>query len=297
MLPPKLQIGDTIGVIAPSGSFVRERLQPGLAYLHAQGYPVREGGGLYAQERYLAGKDTDRAADVNAMFADPDIRAIFVARGGYGSARLLLHLDWDTLVENPKILVGFSDTTALQLGLFARIGLASFSGLALCSDVTVQGIHPLTESSLWAAVCNHQFDPIDVMPLRAGNIQGVLIGGCLSLVTSLIGTPFSPRFDGAILFLEDVNEPLYRIDRLLTQLRLSGIMDRVAGVVFGQFYKCDPEREAEGTVQDILDDFASQVLCPVYMGLPYGHGVGRRVMPIGLAGWIENGRLTFGTWS
>lgn len=292
-VPALLCSGDTVGVIAPSGFFARERLQPGLVYLRSKGYVVREGASLYAQDRYLAGSDEARTADILAMFADPDVKAIFVARGGYGSARVLDCLDWDVIAENPKILVGFSDTTALQLGLWTRVGLVSFSGVALCSDVTIEGIHPLTESSLWAAVCDLKFDPMNLVALRAGDISGVVVGGCLSLVTSLVGTPFFPIVDGAILFLEDVNEPPYRVDRMLTQLRLAGVFDRVAGVVFGQFYHCDPERASEGTWQDVLGDFAKRVSCSVFMGLPYGHGIGRRVMPIGLGGRIENGYLNF----
>ena len=292
-LPPELQPGDTVGVIAPSGSFERERLAPGLAFLRAKGFGVREGASLYAQDRYLAGTDRARADDVNAMFADGDVKGIFVARGGYGAARILEFLDWASIAQNPKVLVGLSDTTALQLAIFARTGLVTFSGFLLCSDATAEGVDQETEQVLWAAVCSHRFERVGLTPLRGGEVNGPLIGGCLSLVASLMGTRFLPELDGAVLVLEDVNEPPYRIDRMLNQLAMAGVFDRVAGVVFGEFVDCDPERESEGRIEDVIDDFAARVSCPVFCGLPYGHSKARRVLPIGLSVRIVRDVLEF----
>ncbi len=292
-LPPELQPGDTVGVIAPSGSFERERLAPGLAFLRAKGFGVREGASLYAQDRYLAGTDRARADDVNAMFADGDVKGIFVARGGYGAARILEFLDWASIAQNPKVLVGLSDTTALQLAIFARTGLVTFSGFLLCSDATAEGVDQETEQVLWAAVCSHRFEGVGLTPLRGGEVNGPLIGGCLSLVVSLVGTRFLPELDGAVLVLEDVNEPPYRIDRMLNQLAMAGVFDRVAGVVFGEFVDCDPEREIEGRIEDVIDDFAARVSCPVFCGLPYGHSKVRWVLPIGLGVRIVQDVLEF----
>ena len=294
-LPPKLQPGDTVGVIAPSGSFERERLAPGLAYLRQRGFRVREGESLYARDRYLAGTDRARADDVHAMFADPDVKGIFVARGGYGAARILDLLDWGLIAQNPKALVGLSDTTALQLGICHRADLITFSGLSLCSDVTANGLHPETESALWDAVCSHRFARIHLTPLREGEATGKLIGGCLSLVASLAGTAFFPQCEGAVIALEDVNEVPYRVDRMLNQLAMAGAFDRAAGVVFGEFVGCEPERESEGQLEDVIGDFATRVSCPVYCDLPYGHGKARRVLPIGLKVRIARGVLAFGT--
>ena len=292
-LPPKLQPGDTVGIIAPSGSFERERLAPGLAFLRAKGFDVREGASLYAQERYLAGADRARADDVNAMFADGDVKGIFVARGGYGAARILELLDWASIAQNPKVLVGLSDTTALQLAIFARTELVTFSGFLLCSDVTAEGVDQETEQALWAAVCSHRFAGVDLTPLRGGEVTGTLTGGCLSLVASLVGTQFFPALDGAVLVLEDVNEPPYRVDRMLNQLAMAGVFDRVAGVIFGAFVDCEPERETEGRIEDVIDDFAARVSCPVFCGLPYGHGKARRVLPMGLRVRIARDVLAF----
>lgn len=292
-LPPELQPGDTVGIIAPSGSFERERLAPGLAFLRAKGFRVREGASLYAQDRYLAGADWARADDVNAMFADGDVKGIFVARGGYGAARILEFLDWVSIAQNPKVLVGLSDTTALQLAIFARTGLVTFSGFLLCSDVMADGVDQETEQALWAAVCSHRFEGVGLTPLRGGEVNGPLLGGCLSLVASLVGTRFLPVLDGTVLVIEDVNEPPYRVDRMLNQLAMAGVFDRVAGVVFGEFVDCEPERETEGRVEDVINDFVARVSCPVFCGLPYGHGKARRVLPIGLGVRIVRDVLEF----
>ncbi len=290
ILPPRLQPGDTVGVVAPSGPFEPERLAPALEYLRGRGYRVREGDRLYARERYLAGGDADRAADLNGMFADPEVRAIFAARGGYGSARVLDLLDWGLVRRHPKALVGFSDTTALQFGLFARAELVTFTGVALSTDVTEEGMHSVTEEALWMALVEGRFPSVEgLQTLKAGCAEGRLLGGCLSLVASLLGTPYLPDLNGALLFLEDVNEPPYRVDRMLNQLRMAGIFSQVAGLLFGQFEGCGPDREEEGPLEAVLVDLADRVTCPVFCGLPYGHGPGRRVLPVGMRAKITDG--------
>ena len=294
VLPPLLKHGDTVGVVAPSGWLEPDRLAPGLEYLRRRGYRVREGRHVYDQERYLAGSDAARADDLNGMLADPDVRAVFMARGGYGSARVLDLLDWTQVARDPKVLVGFSDTTALQLALYARTGLVTFSGATLCGDVGSDGVDADTESSLWAAVEEGRFPPVEgLSPLREGSAKGPLIGGCLSLCASMVGTPYWPDPTGALLFLEDVNEAPYRVDRMLNQLRLAGVFGRVAAVLFGQFEGCTPEREWEGSVDEVIGDLARRVTCPVFAGLPYGHAPGRRVLPVGATAELEDsGRLS-----
>ncbi len=295
ILPPLLRPGDTVGVIAPSGPVDRERLLDGISYLQRRGYGVREGASLYARTRYLAGSDADRAADLNQMLGDREVRAIFTARGGYGSARLLDLVDYDLVREDPKIFVGFSDTTALQLGLYARTGLVSYSGVVLCKDVDSDGLAEPTEAALWNGLTEGQHSTVGgLRALRTGRVEGPLLGGCLSLMVSLVGTPYLPDLDGSVLFLEDVNEPPYRLDRMLFQLRMAGIFDRVGGVVFGQFEECDAEAKEDGSPLEVFTAFAESVPCPVYSGLPYGHGRGRTVLPVGLPVIVEEaGRMTF----
>ncbi len=296
IVPPKLQPGDTVGVVAPSGPFAPERLRPALDYLTGRGYRVREGDSLYKRERYLAGRDAERALDLNGMFADPEVRAIFVARGGYGSARVLDLLDYDSIRQNPKPLVGFSDTTALQLGIYTRTGLVTYSGVTLCADVTEAGMPAVTEQTLWEALVEGRFPPVEgLRALGKEAAEGALIGGCLSLVTSLVGTPYLPDLEGALLFLEDVNEAPYRVDRMLNQLRMAGVFDRVGGVLFGQFEGCEPEREEEGRVEAVLEALAGAVGCPAFCGLPYGHGPERRVLPVGMRARVgQDGVMAIG---
>lgn len=293
MVPAYIRRGDLIGVVSPSGSFERERLRPGLRYLRERGYRVRVGSAVYDRDRYLAGHDPARAKDINAMFADPEVRAIFVSRGGFGAARILGSLDYESIRRFPKPIVGFSDTTGLQLGIYRRTGMVSYSGVTLCGDVTTSGMPEATETSLWNALTAGRFDAIaGIEPLRGRTAEGILMGGCLSVVASLAGTGFLPGTDGALLFLEDVNEAPYRVDRTLTQLRMAGVFDRAAGVVFGQFEGCEPERAEEGTVEDVFRDFSTSVAAPVFCGLPYGHGRGRRVLPIGLPAVVDGNRGT-----
>ena len=291
MVPPHIQPGDLIGIVSPSGSFERERLRPGLSYLRKRGFRVRVGSAVYDRDRYLAGQDADRAKDLNAMFSDPEVRAVFAARGGFGAARVLEFLDYEAIRSDPKPLTGFSDTTALQLGIYGRTGMVSYSGVTLCGDVTASGILEVTETSLWNALVRGRFDEMaGVAALRGRAAEGTLLGGCLSVIASLVGTGYLPDTSGALLFLEDVNEAPYRVDRMLTQLRMAGVFDRVAGVVFGQFKDCEPEREEEGTVDNVLRDFSTSVTAPVFWGLPYGHGEGRRVLPIGLRAAVDGSR-------
>ena len=286
LIPKPIAPGDTLGVIAPSGPFKQGSLAPALEHLRVRGYTVREGASLYERERYLAGTDDLRARDLNAMFDDSDIRGIFVARGGYGSARLLDQVDFENVRANPKVLVGFSDTTALQLALLSQAQLATWTGVTLGdfkSTPDGPAIDPVTGDSLWQAVERGVCDPFQGLRFlnHPAGVSGPMIGGCLSLVASLVGTPWMPDLTGAILFLEDVKEPPYRLDRMLNQLKQAGVFKSVAGVVFGSFEGCDGDRASEGTVDDVLKDLAVRLECPVVDGLPYGHGTGRRVLPVG----------------
>tara|TARA_B100001123_G_scaffold443162_1_gene588557 strand:+ start:13510 stop:14307 length:798 start_codon:yes stop_codon:yes gene_type:complete len=265
-----------------------------LEYLRSRGYLIKEGMAIYSRERFLAGNDKARAADLMNMFLDPEVDAIFVARGGYGSARLLDLLDYEAIRMNAKPLVGFSDTTALQLGIFSRTRLVTYSGLTLCGDVTETGFEAFTEQALWEALSNETLSPIEeLQAIRGGDFSGVLLGGCLSLVSSLLGTSYMPDLAGAVLVLEDVNEPLYRIDRLFNHLHMAGVLDRVAGVLLGAFEGCDPESEDEGSLLDVFESLADSTSCPIRYGLPYGHGLVRRVLPIGCTVRIDADRLIF----
>ena len=290
ILSPKLNKGDTIGVIAPAGWTEKDKIRPAIAYLESKGFSVRFGASLFAQNRYLAGTDDARVEDIHFMFSDPEVKAVFCARGGYGTTRLLDKLDYSLLRKNPKILVGFSDTTALQIGILVNAGLVSYTGMVLYSDITEKGMFPLTEKSLWKILSTGNFEPIPGLTvLKPGTTAGPLIGGCLSLLCSLAGTPYFPQLHHAILFIEDVNEEPYRVDRMLTQLRLSGVLKQISGLIFGEFSGCDSENTKYGSLRPIMTEFSEIVDGPVLSGLPYGHVPNRVVLPIGVEAHISTG--------
>ncbi len=245
--PPRLRPGDTVGLVSPayftSDSFDLDQVQ---ATIRAMGMVPRLAPHLLSRYGYLAGTDEERAGDLNAMFADREVKAIFCVRGGWGCARILPHLNWELIRANAKLLVGFSDITALHLALAARTDCPS--------------IHGPTASSAWGrlswdsfrAPCLRCRDADLAQPAQHGRpsrpAQRIrtlrpgrrldLLGGNLTVLTALVGTPFLPSFEGAVLFIEDTDEAQYRIDRMLTQLSLAGILGRVAGAVFGQCTDC-----------------------------------------------------------
>jgi muramoyltetrapeptide carboxypeptidase len=293
--PERLRRGDLIGIAAPAGAFKKERLQPGIAYLERAGHRVRVGAHAYDRRRYMAGEDGARAEDLHALFADPEVRAIFAARGGYGTTRLLDLLDYSLIRENPKVFVGFSDTTALQLALYRHAGLITYSGVTVCADLGERR-EAFTEAAVWRAVREGRAGPFEgLRRIAGGGAEGRLLGGCLSLVCALQGTAHLPDFDGAILALEDVDEAPYRIDRMLTHLRQTGLLRRVAGVAFGHFEGARPEEGADWTVEDVLADRTADLGIPVVCGLPYGHQRRRVVLPLGALARLDAdaGRLSF----
>lgn len=294
-LPPALHQGDRVAVIAPSSPVERSDIAGGVRYLESLGFKVVIGASIGQRDRFLAGSDASRAAELAEVFADDTIRGVFVARGGYGSPRVLDQVDWKLLKASPKLLVGFSDTTALQLGLLSQCGVASVSAMVLKTDCASGTVDPVLDASLKEAVFYRRFQT--VTGLRTlngeGEAAGRLVGGCLSLVTSLAGTPYLPEAGGAILFFEDLGEAPYRVDRLLTQLRLSGYVQGAAAVIFGAFEDCVGDEE-DGTVEEVLTDFAGRVDCPVLSGLPYGHGQARIAMPIGVPASLRGARLLVG---
>ena len=216
------------------------------------------------------------------MFQNPEIKAVFAARGGFGSARILELLNFDLIRKNPKIFSGFSDTTALQLGFCAQTSMITYSGISLCVNCHETGMDTQTEHSLWGLLCEGYFREINNLKvMKPGIARGTLIGGCLSVVVSLVGTPYLPDMKDVILIIEDVNEEPYRIDRMLTQLRLSGILGKISGLIFGQFESCRPELDDHGDLQPIFRMVSEHVQGPVIAGLPYGHGRGNIVIPLG----------------
>ena len=284
-----LQPGDAVAVVAPSGPFTEERLSRGLATLEARGFRVKPGRNLRAASRYLAAPDEARAADLAAAFADPEVRAVFAVRGGYGAMRLLPRIDWAEAARSGKPLVGFSDITALHLALLAaggrsvhgpvvtRLGEENEASLTRLFRLLGTGSAPT---------------PIAGRQVVPGRAEGPLVGGCLSLVSRLVGTPYLPSLDGAILLLEDVGEKPYAIDRMWTQLALAGVLDRIAGVVLGDLTGCE-EPGADYTAAEVVLDLLAELGKPALVGLPIGHGAVNLAVPLGARAILEDGWLRF----
>jgi muramoyltetrapeptide carboxypeptidase len=266
--PRRLRVGDVVGVVAPAGVVDAERLPIGLAALEALGLRPRLGSAVLESHGYLAGNDAARLADLTAMVADPDVRAVWCARGGYGSQRIVPSLDLGALRDDPKPLIGYSDVTALHAAL-AGAGLGTFHGPMVATDLA-RGMSPSSVTSLRAMLMDAAcLDAPVPVPIRPGRARGRLVGGCLSVLVSLLGTRWTLDTAGAILFLEDVNEWPYRIDRLLLQLRQAGALERVAGVVFGTMATC-PKARGVGALDVVRETFADAPF-PVAFGVPAGH--------------------------
>jgi muramoyltetrapeptide carboxypeptidase len=267
--PPRIRAGDLVGVIAPSGALDGERLRAGIRVLEGWGLQVEVGSAVLERRAYLAGDDEARLADLQRMIEDPRVRAVFCARGGYGSQRLVPRLDLAPLARQPKPIVGYSDVSAL-LNAAVAAGVVAVHGPMVASDMA-RGLSPRSEASLRALLTDPAWLWEAEAPetVRPGRATGRLLGGCLSVLVATLGTPHAPDTDGTILFLEDVGERPYRLDRLLTQLRQAGKLDRVAGVVFGTMAAC-PRVDGVGALE-VVRACCADLPCPVAFGLPAGH--------------------------
>jgi muramoyltetrapeptide carboxypeptidase len=299
--PQALKKGDTIGIIAPaSAPLSQEKIDNGAAYFERLGYRVKLGANVRAVRGYLAGTDEERAADINAMFADTSVKAIVAVRGGYGTPRLLHLLDYRLITKNPKILCGYSDLTGLQLAIFKKTGLVTFSGPMAGVEMS-KGIDPFTEEHFWRMVTStkkagvvHNPDGLPLACVRKGKATGVLLGGNLSLVSSIVGTQYLPSFKQSILFLEEIEEECYRFDRMLCQLRLAGIFDDANGIVLGELtdVKASDTSKPFLTADDVVNDYFGGLTKPVLRNLVYGHVPRKLTIPIGITASMDASRCT-----
>ena len=283
----------------------RGALERGVEALKALGYRVCLGESVAARQGYLAGSEALRRSDLLQMFAAAEIRAILCARGGYGVTRLLPSLDLAALVRHPKIFVGYSDVSPLLIALVQRGGMVAFHGPMVAADFGSPGeecegpgngtrVDPGLDDRSRRQLLDLVGDGLGLeleVPtvVRPGTATGVLIGGCLSLLAAVAGTPYALRGEGTILFIEDIAEPSYRIDRMLTQLQQAGAFEGVRGVVFGAMTRCGPGGGAEGLLP-VLTEFAERLRVPVGAGLPSGHGRPNLTLPFGV-----DAELTLGT--
>lgn len=289
--PPRLKKGDTIGIAAPASPPASlHSLTKGIRSLEQLGYHIVLGKHLYEKHGYLAGTDADRASDINELFLDPKVNAILTVRGGYGSHRLLPLLDYKAMRRNPKVFVGYSDITALQLAIFAKTGLVTFSGPMVATEFG-GGFGGNAEEEFWR--CLSSAKPLGIVqnpngkPLKSlsrGVATGRLLAGNLSIVTAMLGTPYFSNPKGNILVLEEVEEPLYKIDRMFHHLKLARVFDQLRGVVLGEFSDCKPGRTEKSSLMlpQILREVFESYENPVLTGLRYGHVKGSLTLPIGI---------------
>jgi muramoyltetrapeptide carboxypeptidase len=276
--PPALHPGATIGVAAISGPVDEGKLEAGIARLRSKGYRVAEAANLRRRAGLFAGTDEERAAGYRGLVRNPEVDAIFFARGGYGAARVLPLLSASEVRSNPKIHLGGSDLTAVFAWLHRQVGLVAFYGPMVAVEMPSEdGLD--WESVLSGAIpSSHRFGPEDV--LSAGRAEGMIVGGCLSLLASLAGTPQALSAEGSVLFWEDVGEPTYRLDRMITQLEQAGTFDRLRGMVIGSLVP--PAGEAPDGLREWLTERFGGASFPVAMNMPGGHLSRPRTLPLGV---------------
>lgn len=276
-----LHTGDTVGIIAPSAGLQNKTLTPALTYLQNLGLKVKTANNFTKQYRYMAGTDTERATTLNQMFADNTIKALFCLRGGAGATRILDMLDYNIIKNNPKPVIGLSDSTALQNAIYAKTGNPSLTGFLPLYDFNNKEIDTLVDSSLRDALFSDSHQIKSGQTLIKGSAEGTLIGGCLSVFCYLCGTPYFPDLEGKILLLEDIGEKTYKIDLMLNQLKQQKNFDKLKGIILGQFIDCPMSAPEDGSIEDCIKDFTAGLHIPVITNFAYGHIPSRFILPIG----------------
>jgi len=302
--PRRLRPGNTVGLVNPAGAtYNPDDLHIVGESLEALGLKSVVGDHVLDRYGYLAGRDQDRAADLNTMFGDSSIDALLTVRGGWGCNRLLPLLDYDRIARNPKILIGYSDITSLLVAVYARTGLVTFHGPVGTSTwnrfsvdffrkVLMDAETPTLENPRTIGD-NLAVTKDRVETITPGVARGILVGGNLSVLTAMLGSPYLPEWKGVILFLEEDGEHIYRIDRMLTQLKLAGVLDHIAGFVMGKCTNCGPgEGYGSLTLGDVLADHVKPLAIPAYTGAMIGHIENKFTIPVGIQAQIDASRGT-----
>ena len=295
--PAALKPGDTVGLIASAFSVDEDvNIQYAIERMHALGLNVKLGKAIYAHHGYFAGTDLERAADINNMFADKTVKAIIELRGDWGTDRLLHLLDYEQIKKHPKIIMGYSDITSLLLAIYAKTGLITFHGPLAASawpKFTVDYVKKILFNDQVTVLQNPILPPTNdliqtqyrIQTISGGKARGQLLGGNLTVLTSMLGSNFLPKWNNSILFIEDVGEDIYRIDRLLTQLKLAGVLDQIKGFIFGVCTGCNPSRSTSYhsfTLMQVLKHHIEPLHIPAWYGAMIGHQAEIFTMPEGI---------------
>ncbi len=301
--PPRLRPGAVVGLIAPASPPAEEKFEKAFANLATLGYKVKPGAHLRDRYGHLAGRDADRLADLHRAFADPEVEVVWCIRGGYGCTRLLPDLDFDLIRRNPKPFIGYSDVTALHLAISQRTGLVTFHGTVAAGDfpentlghfraVLTDGLprYDIAAPADGEILPGPEYQPLVISP---GQAKGRLTGGNLALLSAMAGTPFEPSFRDKIVFIEDVGEQPYRIDRMLTQLLQATDLTKAAGIALGVFADCGPKGDSASlTLMETLQDRLGNLGMPVIYGMPFGHVPYQATFPYGIPAELNTATRT-----
>jgi muramoyltetrapeptide carboxypeptidase len=293
--PGRLNEGDTLGLIAPGSFISQDELNDSISNLEELGFKVKFNKSILDKHGYLAGTDSIRANDINLMFADKQVNGIICARGGYGCNRLLPFIDYNNIKNNPKVLCGYSDITSLISAIFAKTGLVGFHGpvgISTFNEFSVNYFKDVLMNSqngvvLKSAIEDSDSSDYDRYTIRGGTAEGILVGGNLSIITSLLGTPYDMNYDNKIIYLEEVGEEPYRVDRMLTELMLAGKFKHAAGIAIGVFNNCEPKKRNASfstsfSLKEVLFDRLFNLGIPVVYGLSFGHITNKFTLPTGI---------------
>ncbi|MBT6031762.1 MAG: LD-carboxypeptidase [Kordiimonadaceae bacterium] len=289
----RLKKGDTIIIVAPSGvEYNKLRLKLSIESLEALGLKVKVADNVMGRHGYFPAEDEVRAADLNKAFADPEIKAIIALKGGWGAARILPYVDYGLIAKNPKILLGYSDVTSLLNAIHLKTGLMTFHGPIAGGNWNRFSTDNVRDI-LFAGKAQHMINPQEkgeyltvrknrIQSIISGSAEGRLIGGNLSVLTGIQGTPYFPNIKGKILMLEEVGENIYRVDRMLSQLALGGHLNECAGIVFGGMTDVDSDGGfGDFTLLDVLEQHCVRAGKPAFLGAMFGHIDDKRTMPVG----------------
>lgn len=297
--PKPLRQGDCIGIVAPASPPASEELLAnGIRYLEQLGYRIELGQHIYHRRGYLAGSDEERAADLHQLFANPKVKAIFTVRGGYGSLRILPLLNFPLIQRNPKIFMGYSDVTALQMAFYTRLRLVTFSGPMVAVEMA-EGLKGKAEEMMWHALTSPK--PLGTIRIRKrdhvafirGRSTGTIIGGNLTMISTLIGSRYFPREEGHILLMEEIDERPYRIDRMLYQMKRTKFLQQSSGILLGKFIGCEPAKGRPSlSLRQVIQDIFEPMNIPVLGHLHHGHVANPLTVPLGVRVTMDASRGT-----
>lgn len=281
--PPRLEPGDTIGIVAPASPFDADLFDGGIKTLESMGYRIHIPDGLFKRVGYLAGCDAHRADLIHRLISDQSIKALVCARGGYGSMRLLPLLDFSLIQNNPKIFIGLSDISAMLTAIYSKTGLVTFHGPMV---TTLSNASQKTREALKAAISPdqpHELEMENGITIRSGSASGRVCGGNLTTLNHLLGTPFAPDFKGHLLFLEDRGEKPYRLDRMLVQMKQADCFRHLSGLILGDFINCGSKQE----ILQIFTEAFGDASIPIIAGCEAGHGKQNLTIPFGLEATLD----------